>query len=350
MVATLITTVLGTFSTSLALHDKVQEKRNQAKQKTLDAGQDKKIQDLEQRVTKLQTEEEDDSSRNRRPRPRRRSTGDDGDSDDFDRQARRSRAVIAREFQDNVDRLGPRYAQGDVIAENQLQAQIIALQQTVIDVLQDALMSGRKLTKADVRRLIAAQDRARDGSLDALRDQYERMLPMSSRRGSQMLIESQPTFPPTRQLTAPMPAIDSPLDDSFPPPRRVRTLPTNGSSLPPNGLYCRYAYDLQNDSRKALNTAFAPSGSQRCPACDMRLPVSGEKVWVVESGEGTFTVDSRLVIKSHTTQGDYACVLCYNDRERDADCICSSVEALVRHVGRMHTREEFEREVDIYAS
>lgn len=353
MVATLVTTILGTFSTSLALHDKVQEKRFQSKQKKLDASQDDKINDLERKVKRIQNGDDNggrsrSTSRNRRPKPRRRSTGDDGDSDDFDRQARRSRAVIAREFQDNVDRLGAKYAQGDIISENRLQAQVIALQQTVIDVLQDALMSGRSLTKADVRRLIAAQNRARDGSLEALHDQYNRMIQTSGRRPSAML-ENQPVFPPTRQLTAP--AIASPTDDSFPPARRSRTLPANADSAsPPQGLYCRYAYDLQNNYRKGVSSAFAPSGSQRCPACDLRLPVTGDKVWVVESGEGSWTIDPRLVLKSHTAQGDYVCVLCYNDRGRDADCFCSSVDALIKHTGRMHTREEFDREIDIFQS
>ena len=68
------------------------------------------------------------------------------------------------------------YAQGDVIAENKLQAQVIQLQQTVINVLQDALLNDRKLSKADIHRLITAQDNARQGSLDALRDQYDRMI------------------------------------------------------------------------------------------------------------------------------------------------------------------------------
>lgn len=211
-------------------------------------------------------------------------------------------------------------------------------------------MSGRTLTKADIRRLIAAQDRARDGSLDALRDQYDRMLQSTSRRGS-LFIEDQRSGPLARQLTLPSPNADSPMDDDMPPPRRVRTLPANtGATQFPQGLYCRYAYDLQNDFQLGVSRAFSPSGSQRCPACDIKVPVTADKVWVVESNSGSFTVDSRLVIKSHTLQGDFACVLCYNDRERDADCICSTVDALVGHVGRMHTREEFEREVDIYRS
>ena len=164
------------------LHDKYKEKKESAKQKKLDEGQDKQIKDLRSQVDRLQSKGDDDnnSSRVSRSRPRlqsRRSlSAGDYEEEDFDRSARKSRAMIEREFDANVRRLGSTYAQGDVIAENKLQAQVIQLQQTVINVLQDALLNDRKLSKADIHRLISAQDNARQGSLDALRDQYDRMI------------------------------------------------------------------------------------------------------------------------------------------------------------------------------
>jgi cell division protein FtsB len=58
MVATLVSTLIGTFTTSMNLHDKIQDKRAQAKQKETDEGQDKKIQDLKQEVERLQLQDQ----------------------------------------------------------------------------------------------------------------------------------------------------------------------------------------------------------------------------------------------------------------------------------------------------
>ena len=335
------------------LHDKVQEKRQQAQQKQLDQGQDKEIKDLREQVNKLQSS----NGSNSRPKSRRRRSKSVGawndDDDDFEQQAKRSRAMIEQEFQDNVRQMGSRYAQGDVIAENKLQAQIITLQQTVINVLQDAMLSGRSLSKADIRRLIAAQDSARQGSLDALRDQYDRMLEDQKRP---LPIEYEPRRR-SRQYTLPPPD----ADESFAPVRRVQTMPANSgsrSSSPPL-LYCRYAHDLQTNTRMELSPAFSDSGSQRCPACDVRIPVSSSQVWVFETRTPvrsqhednlvelrSFSTDARLLVKSHTPSGEFLCVLCY--RNRDADCLCGSIETLIKHVGRVHTAEEFDREEDMF--
>ena len=342
----------------MTLHDKVQDKRNQNRQKQLDQGQDKQIQDLKQQVDKLQSRE-DSSSRSKSRRRRRRSLDDDdndGEEEDFDRSAQRSRLMIEQEFKENVQRMGPRYAEGDAIAENKLQAQIIALQQTVIDVLQDALLSGRSLTKADIHRLIVAQDHARDGSLEALRDQYHRMT-ISQKRPLPIKYDQRPRSPPRRQLTLPAPD----QDDSFVRVRRVQTMPVRSgsrSSSPPL-VYCRYAHSLQKDQRRPLSPAFLLNGSQRCPSCDVAIPVSTSDVWVFETHTPirtqyednlvelrSFSTDARLVVKSHTSAGEFLCVLCY--RNRDADCLCGSVDALISHLGRVHTSDEFEREEDMF--
>lgn len=346
------------------LHDKYQDKKNQAKQKQLDGGQDKQIKDLRSQVEKLQSKRGDDnSSRVSRSRPRlqsRRSlSAGDYEDEDFDRSARKSRAMIEREFDANVRRMGSTYAEGDVIAENKLQAQVIQLQQTVINVLQDALLNDRKLSKADIHRLITAQDNARQGSLDALRDQYDRMI---QNQPQQLAIEyntrrsSRQLSPMKRQLTLPAP--DSPVDDGLAPVRRVRTQPANRSGSNSPLLYCRYAADLQRDQRRPLHPSFSSSGTQKCPACSVTIPVTTKDMWFFETrtpvrgsnGEElvevrSFSMDARLVVKSHTPSGELMCVLCYH--ERDADCLCASVEALVRHIGRVHSSEEFIREDDM---
>ena len=160
------------------LHDKYQEKKDRNKQKELDEGQDQKIKKLQSEVDSLRNKGSGDGRSRSRPKlqSRRSLSVGDYEDEDFDRSAQRSRAMIEREFDANVRRMGSPYAQGDVIAENKLQAQVIQLQQTVINVLQDALLNDRKLSKADIHRLVQAQDNARQGSMEALRDQYDRML------------------------------------------------------------------------------------------------------------------------------------------------------------------------------
>ena len=341
------------------LHDKYQEKKDRAKQKQLDEGQDKQIKQLQAKVDKLQSGGGgNDSGRRRGSRPRlesRRSlSAGSYEEEDFDRSARKSRAMIEREFDANVRRLGSSYAQGDVIAENKLQGQVIQLQQTVINVLQDALLNDRKLSKADIHRLVMAQDSARQGSLDALRDQYDRMLQEPPRQ--QALEHSRQPSPPRRQLTLPAP--DSPMEESFAPVRRVKTQPQNKSGSNSPLLYCRYAADLQRDPRRPLHPSFSTSGTQRCPSCSVTIPVTSKDTWVIEdrtprqgsNGEDivevrSFSMEPRLVVKSHIPSGEFMCIICYH--ERNADCLCASVEALVRHIGRVHTSEEFGREEDM---
>lgn len=355
MVATLVSTLIGTFTTSMNLHDKIQDKRNQAKQKETDEGQDKQIQDLKNEVERLQSKGDGGSQASGRSRSRRRksiasSAHNDSDSDDYDRQVQRSQRDIQREFDQNYQQLGDRYAEGDAVTENRLKDQIISMQQTVIDVLQDALYNGRSLSKADIQRLVAAQDQAKQGSLEAMRDQARRM----GRRSSHWEIDTR------RQLTLPTP--DSPMDDGFPQPRRVRTEPTT-YDLPP-ALYCRYAYDLQTDQSVEIHRNFLPQSSLKCPACRAYVGVSTQNGWVLETRtllpasqqdeRGGLTelrkyrMDARLVLKSHTPEGDFACFMCYQDRTRDADCHCKTVDALVKHIGRDHTRDDLEREVDIW--
>jgi len=234
-----------------------------------------------------------------------------------------------------------------VITENKLQAQIIQLQQTVINVLQDALYSGRSLTESDLQRLITAQQAAREGSLDALQGQYSRMLANQGRLRKQL-----PEYidaPVQRQLT--FPARHS-STRSLPPPRRAESLP-----MSPSRLFCRYSQILQ-DSSRSLSPAFEPSADGRCSCCGQTLPVDTRDVWVfsVETPTGTggvqkvreCRVDARFVVKCHCPDGRFACVLC--DKHRDVDCVCRSVDALVKHLAAEHTTDEFDGDADLVSS
>ena len=213
-----------------------------------------------------------------------------------------------------------------------MQAQIIALQQTVINVLQDALYNDRQLTRADMAKLVAASNSAREGSLKAFQDQQQRLSSNSYRSAS-----------PQRSIAAP--------------PKRSSTSIVDA----PDQLYCRYSLDLQYMPNKPLAASMAPGGSCQCPVCGIRLDVTGEDFWmigkripltIIEKGYETdvletreFRLGQRFAVKCHTPDGEYACVIC--SRNRDVDAICRNVESLVKHVGTFHEVDELEREVDL---
>ncbi|KAF4970394.1 hypothetical protein FZEAL_10049, partial [Fusarium zealandicum] len=157
IIATLCSTLIGTFTSSMGLWDRIKERR---KQQTRDTTQDEEIKKLKEKVEK----------------PKEKSQAIDRGRDDVGLSFQKSGALISREFEDGYERLGRRFAIGDVITENKLQAQVIALQQTVINVLQDAVYSGRRLDRVDMAKLVAASDAAREGSLGALRQQRQRLL------------------------------------------------------------------------------------------------------------------------------------------------------------------------------
>ncbi|KAK8100402.1 hypothetical protein PG999_010776 [Apiospora kogelbergensis] len=356
IIATLCSTLIGTFTSSIGLWDRVKDKRQQTKR---DTEQDKEIKQLRKQVEDAEKQQNNrnqdqqnqsqyqqpqqqqpqqrccsgnrhSSSRHRSPPRRRRE-------DEVAYALERSGALIGREFDEGYERLGRRFAIGDTVTENRLQAQVIALQQTVINVLQDALANGRQLDNADMSKLIAASNAARDGSLDALRQQRQRQT---------LAIEAPPSVP------NPPPAVQ------FASPRRASTTLTE-----PAPLYCRYSLDLQYVRNKPLARSFAPGGDCRCPACGVRLHAESDDFWEIEKrargrtregrrgsstevvlDEREFHIGQRFAVKCHTPDGEFACVLC--SRFRDKDVICPTVDQLINHVGRDHTVEELEREED----
>jgi hypothetical protein len=244
------------------------------------------------------------------------------------------RAMVSSLSRVTATRLTPRAA----IVENQLQAQIISLQQTVINVLQDALYNDRQLTRADMAKLIAASNQAREGSMIALQEAQQRL------GGSQV------GAPPPRPASPPR---------SLVPSQRAPTAIMDG----PEQLFCRYALDLQYMPGNPLAASFAPGGSCACPACGVRLDVTSEDFWMIgkrtpvtifdkTTGYETdimetreFRLAQRFVIKCHTPDGEYACTIC--SQGRDVDAICRTVDSLVKHVGTYHDVGELEREIDL---
>ncbi|KAK9783603.1 hypothetical protein SCAR479_00162 [Seiridium cardinale] len=320
IIATLCSTLVGTFTSSIGLWDRVKDRQQQKKR---DTKQDDKI-------AKLQAQIDDSEKRNKDKEDRidrlSQRGGGGRDNDDVGFALERSGAAVSREFDEGYARLGRRFAVGDTITENRLQAQVIALQQTVINVLQDALYSGRQLDSYDMSKLIAASNAARDGSLDALRQQRQRQTS----------------------------AIEGPPPQGFPSPRRASTV------MDVEPLYCRYALDLQYVRNKPLAATFAPGGSCRCPECGVRLDVESDDFWEIDKraprlvGDGRyerevieereFHLGQRFIVKCHTPDGEFACVIC--TRHRDRDAICPTVKSLVNHVGKYHDIGELEREFD----
>ncbi|SMQ51252.1 unnamed protein product [Zymoseptoria tritici ST99CH_1A5] len=205
IIATLASTLIGTFTAATTLHDKIQEKREKAKQKETDGKQNNQLKKLKEQVASfekaaIETKEKfeanldekpsDDKDKRGRSRSRSRSRSSSRsrsrrrrrrrelleDEAFFADSVRRSKAMIQQTYAEGLNRVGPAYAVGDLTTENRLQAQVIKLQQTVIGVLQQAVNDGRSLTQKDFDQLIAAQHEARNGSISALQEQEDRML------------------------------------------------------------------------------------------------------------------------------------------------------------------------------
>ncbi|KAI9684525.1 MAG: hypothetical protein M1820_010882 [Bogoriella megaspora] len=347
IVATLISTIVGTFASTHNLYERLKEKKEQQKR---DQDQNDEIKKLKGEIKNLKKgggrkDDSDSDSDSDEDDRRRRRRSKDALLEYFERAPRRLR----NEYNYGFNRLGSQYAVGDVITENQLQAQVITLQQTVINVLQGALEDGRRLSRGDIERITQASHLVHDNSLDALQQQYQRMLPS--------------TIKP-RRLSLPPPrtrAIASALTRTS--DKELVLAPRRDTVSLSSSLYCRYSLDLQQANQKRLSVSFAPENVGQCPECDIRVPVTGEDQWTIRKRKRTQVVSAdgrheeerleerdyhilgRFVIKCHTEAGDYACLLCH--RNRDKDILCPDAEALIAHVSRKHKVDEYEREIDI---
>ncbi|KAK4226042.1 hypothetical protein QBC38DRAFT_241159 [Podospora fimiseda] len=369
MLATLASTIAGTFITSINLYDRVVDQRRQHK---MDRSQNKKIKELEGRLTEAAEEKrriQEAKEQEKRSKKKRRDHDSDSDSSsesDHDRDLRRSLerggSSIQREFDRYMRNMGSKFAQGDLIAQTQLQSQIIILQSSVIQILEEALLTGNP---PDISRLYNTSEFAREGSIRALQDQYHRMIlqkqqhhpgsSSSSRRGLR------PNAPIRRISSTPsLRGSDAGREQQkyLPPP------PPVAASTP---LFCQYAQDLQNSSSCQLK--------HQCPACHVILdnPSEPPSSWRIEkrviprsrdrspsSRRGSSTHDEdygvitrsfiltpRFMAKCHR-QGPgsgYACFLCVCHRDRDT--ICRSEEGLVNHIASKHGVSEYLDDRDI---
>lgn len=318
--------------------------------------------------------------------------------------------MIKREYDRDIQHLGERFAQGDRefwkrsieiiwrdtddradITENQLQGQVITLQGTVIHLLEDALYTGRI---ADPMKLYNASELAREGSLSALQQQYQRMLQQAPiRRPHQPVrrISSNPSISSPNGRALPPASIRGPP----PPPGSTRGPPPPSASargpppppgsvrgpLPPPGsikggrdesmslvkksgtvvdadgpLFCIYSEDLQRDDKMVLHNAFRKDGGNQCPACRTTLDVEAGRAWKITKDvvhhrietkeydeevleEKMFLIGNRFIVKSHREGSGFACPLCA--RGRDKDTLLESPQGLVRHIWQKHEAQEY---------
>ena len=94
IIATLISTIIGTFTTGINLYERVAERRNQ---KHRDSGQDAKIRELERRADEAKAERDKHRENNK---DLRKSLADGG-------------SMVRREYEQDFKRLGSRFAEGD---------------------------------------------------------------------------------------------------------------------------------------------------------------------------------------------------------------------------------------------
>lgn len=151
--------------------------------------------------------------------------------------------------------------------------------------LEDALYSGRQINRAGIEKLVYASESARNGSLDALKGQYHRLL--SDLPPARPLIQHHYAEPEIIEVSSSSSSgHSSPRYASAPRARPALMAPPPPPSQPKRpssglGFFCRYSADLQL-SPMPLARTFDPGRGSRCPACRARLPLDAEDMWDIE--------------------------------------------------------------------
>ncbi|KAG8163140.1 hypothetical protein KVR01_007618 [Diaporthe batatas] len=283
IVATLVSTLVGTFAASHNLYERLT-----GGQKKKDEGQDSEIKKLKEQIEQMKS-----GGKNDQKKP-----------DELERNLTTSGPLIKQEYEVGYDRLGRRFAVGDMITENELQKQIILLQQTVIGVLEDALYSGRQIDRAGVDKL--------------------HRIPVDSDDMWDVDFHIRGKLPPApAPPRAPSPG---PPRSSRPPPEKKREEPPAPAAAAGNG-----------------DTAVSRGRSR-----------TGKEVVAVTERSGkklTIRIPARFVVKCHTPLGEYACALCARPRGDSAPVVvlCETPEDLVDHIATEHKTSDIEKDTDIIA-
>lgn len=337
IIATLVSTIISCFGNAQGLYDRLAQKK-------VDKKQDAEIKKLQEQVNSKSKDADDAKTKSDDGRSRQgeRRRGGSPDSEDLHKSLQRSGRIIQntqRFYEDDLyrmdRRLQQRFEMGDMIAQNELQAQIIQLQQTVINILEQAVYTGQQPSRADMVLLFQASEAARQGTVDALSGQYHRLI-----QGGEL----------QRSRTAPMKAIEGP--PSLQSSRRGSVQPSLRGLPEPDPLYCRYAAALQDYPGKQLAASFSPGGNCACESCGVRLPIVPGRAFQiykedseVRGGEARYHILNRFMVKCHRPNGEFACVLC--TRNRKVDTIWEDLRAFAKHVSRAHDANEYFMEIDI---
>lgn len=269
----------------------------------------------------------------------------------------------------------------------QLQTQIIHLQQALLSINQDLLLSTYVTPASNhsqLVRLVQTTRTARTASIQALSLHYKRLLPPRSPSGPGNMPGAFPTPPyaphdPHHDNARPKPRKDSCMSSSSsdsasdivkilpirvpkpapkpaPRPNPPPTPPPAPSRKPPR-MFCIYSTDLQRNAQLPLANSYKMGGTGLCPFCRSHIDTRPGKAWEIvtdshrwingriRSRFRTFLVTNRFVIKSHREGSGFACVLCA--RFSKSDTVCRQVGALMEHLWRDHSSEEMERDEDI---
>ena len=262
----------------------------------------------------------------------------DNESQQFDLLVQRVVAMIEQEFNAHVRRSKQSYTYENVSTESDAERHMIEMQHIAISTLRYALLHDHNFSSVDLQDVLAAQDDSRVHSFNVFRHQCDRIIQDSMRR------PRLPSQSLNRQLE--LPTRNKQQGRSF-----------TGLQRSSRFVYCRYAADLQRNPERALIFPRSGSSEQDCPACHVQLCVTAQDVWLftsqgsvlTTSREGAdkekwFSINARLVVKSHTPRAELMCVICFN--ERLTVCLCASVDALIQHIVQAHTFEELMRESD----
>ncbi|KAF2501552.1 hypothetical protein BU16DRAFT_522510 [Lophium mytilinum] len=344
-VVSLVRLITDTFGSTSDLYRKLKKKQEEVK------GDVEELKEKHGIWSRHDSGDEDSSrvSRRSRSRSRRHRKDRDYNYDSDEESIDTSRSLIEREYERGYHHLRHKFAVGDIIAQNQLQAQAIVLQKTIITIFQEsALVYGpaHNPISHHLARLLDTARAARTGSIEALAQQYQRMLTEAP------VLPAVP-LPPTAQAHKTLTIRGRPRNDSRDSMVTTNTGPTSITTRSaPHGLYCLYSLDLQEHIDQPLADNYREGGDGRCPYCSTIVNTRPGRAWELVKEDDTgmkvdwaFRVTNRLVVKSHRESGNFACVLC--TREQPLDTVCESIPALIDHIWKEHSCAEYWREIDI---
>ncbi|KAF2109325.1 hypothetical protein BDV96DRAFT_652170 [Lophiotrema nucula] len=275
-----------------------------------------------------------------------------------------NRGIVKDAFRKGYDAFGEKFANGDLLAQSQLQTAIMTIQHAVIAAFQTCCWVNR-IKKHEIvhhlAQLHGATSYSRQKALNAMTKLSERLSAGASSDRSSTLLPY-----PEEDINMTALAIRS----KSPSRERSRLRGQHGAHeayhvFPhkayegrapkvPNSIFCPYARDLQNDLHQPVSDDFKAEGDGRCPYCRFYISIRPGGLWAfsVTDGRGrkqhsqtTFEIGNRFVIKSHRDGGSYACVLCA--RYRKEDTTCREIRALIEHVREEHPIAEIESDIDI---